>query len=234
MFMLLRQLFDYDTYTYTYLLADKASGQALLIDPVLEQVPLYSQLLNELQLNLAAVLDTHVHADHVTAAGKLRELTGCKTYIAKQAEVDCANVALQDGDAIAVGGITLTAIYTPGHTSDSYSFLVKRNDGPDWLFTGDTLFIRGTGRSDFQNGSASDLFHSLFDRLLTLPPETVVYPGHDYRGQSVSTIGEERAHNPRLQKTDKAAFVAMMDSLDLPPPKHIQEAVPANKACGNR
>jgi glyoxylase-like metal-dependent hydrolase (beta-lactamase superfamily II) len=229
--MLLRQLFDHESFTYTYLLADQNSCQAVLIDPVDTRLEQYLNLLNELQLSLVAALDTHVHADHVTALGLLREKTGCETYVGEQSGVECASKWVVDGDAIQVGNLTLKAIYTPGHTDDSYSFYLAEQG---FLFTGDTLFIRGSGRTDFQNGNPEQLYDSLYSKLLILPGNTVVYPGHDYQGLSQSTLSEELNNNPRLQCTDKAEFVAMMNALDLPQPKHIDVAVPANRACGKR
>jgi glyoxylase-like metal-dependent hydrolase (beta-lactamase superfamily II) len=229
--MLLRQLFDHETFTYTYLLADKDSHQAALIDPVDTRFDQYLRLLDELQLKLVAAIDTHVHADHVTALGLLREKTGCETYVGKQSGVECASYLLSDGDEILLGRLSLKAIYTPGHTDDSYSFYLPSHN---LLFTGDTLFIRGSGRTDFQNGNPEQLYDSLYNKLLTLPGNTVVYPGHDYQGLSQSTLSEELTSNPRLQCADKAEFVDMMNSLNLPQPKHIDVAVPANKACGKR
>ena len=229
--MILRQLFDYDTWTYTYLLGCDRTREAAIIDPVLGQVDLYIQLLKELDLNLVAALDTHVHADHITALGKLRELSECKTWVGNTDEIACADHALEDGGLVLVGDIDISVIYTPGHTSDSYSFHVAA-DGNGLLFSGDTLLIRGTGRTDFQNGSAATLYESIHNKLLLLPDNTIICPGHDYKGWTVSTIGEEKAHNPRLQIKDKQAFIEHMDNLNLPNPKFMDVAVPANLACG--
>lgn len=229
--MIFRQLFERESSTYTYLIACQQTRTAALIDTVKEEVPKYLQLLKELNLQLAFVLDTHTHADHVTGAGDLRDATGCKTLLGEKSNSACASQPLRDGDQIEIGTLRLTALFTPGHTDDSYCFLLE-DHGQSYAFTGDTLLIRGTGRTDFQNGSATDQYHSLFGKLLNLPGETFVYPAHDYKGWSVSTIDEERAHNPRLQVKDLSAYVTMMNNLKLPNPKMMDVAVPANQACG--
>lgn len=229
--MLFRQLFDSESATYTYLLGDAASGEAVLIDPVKGHVEAYLQLLRELGLRLVAALDTHVHADHITALGALREATGAPTWMGEQAAADCVSRRFADGSEIAFGPYRLRALYTPGHTDDSYCFLLEA-DGHRYAFTGDTLLIRGTGRTDFQNGSARDQYHSLFGKLLALPGDTLVYPAHDYKGWTVSTIAEEKAWNPRLQVADEAAYVQLMNGLKLPNPRLMDIAVPANRACG--
>jgi glyoxylase-like metal-dependent hydrolase (beta-lactamase superfamily II) len=229
--MLFRQLYDQASSTYTYLLADETSREALLIDPVREQLPAYLQLVQELGLRLVAALDTHVHADHITALGALRDAIGCVTWMGREAQADCVSARFTDGAEIAFGAQRLQVIYTPGHTDDSYSFYLEA-DGRRLVFTGDTLLIRGTGRTDFQNGSAHAQYRSLFERLLTLPDDTLVYPGHDYKGWTVSTIAEERACNPRLQVPDEAAYVELMANLKLPNPRLMDVAVPANRACG--
>jgi len=225
--MLFRQLFERESNTYTYLLADRVGGEALLIDPVKEDVGKYLQLLRELQLRLVFAVDTHVHADHVTGLGDLRAATGCATLMGAQSKAECVSRKLSDGDELSVGGLVVRALYTPGHTDDSYSFVMN-----DRVFTGDTLLIRGTGRTDFQSGDAGAEYDSLFGRLLTLPEQTLVYPGHDYKGFTVSTIGEERAHNPRLQVRSKQRYVQLMQGLKLPSPKQMDVAVPANLGCG--
>lgn len=227
--MIFRQLFDKQSSTYTYLLADAASGEALLIDPVRSELETYLRLLRELNLSLTLALDTHVHADHITALGDLRAATGCRSLMGKQAQSDCVSARFAHGDVLHFGRHALQVIYTPGHTDDSYSFYLPEQG---MVFTGDTLLIRGTGRTDFQNGDAKQQYNSLFDKLLRLPADTLVYPGHDYKGWTVSTIGEERAHNPRLQVPDEAAYVALMGSLNLPSPAMMDVAVPANRACG--
>ena len=230
--MLIRQLFDRDTYTYSYLLADAKSYEAVLIDPVFEQTELYLQLLNELGLKLKYALDTHVHADHVTALGALRERLSCKTVVSEASGLDCADIHVKDGDSVNFGRFQLKVITTPGHTNDSICFYLAEHDG--YLFSGDTLLIRGTGRTDFQNGESKQLYHSIFNKLLTLKDETVVYPGHDYKGWTVSTIAEEKANNPRLQVSNVDEFVDIMNNLKLANPKMMDVAIPANLQCGNK
>jgi glyoxylase-like metal-dependent hydrolase (beta-lactamase superfamily II) len=225
--MIFRQLIHHDSSTYSYLIARRAGGEALLIDPVRDDTDNYLRLLRELDVKLLFAIDTHVHADHVTALGELRERTACTTIMGEQSRAACVSRTVSDGEIIRVDGIELEAIYTPGHTDDSFSFKL-----PDRVFTGDTLLIRGTGRTDFQNGDARAQYDSLFNRLLALPDETLVYPAHDYKGWTVSTIGEERAHNPRLQVSGVDEYVALMESLDLPNPKMMDIAVPANRNCG--
>lgn len=229
--LLFRQLFDAESSTYTYLLADNSSKEALLIDPVKSRLDSYLQLLRELGLNLRWALDTHVHADHITALGELRSATGCITRMGEQAHSACVSQTFEDGEKIVFGDHALEVLYTPGHTDDSYCFLLRADDRLR-LFTGDTLLIRGTGRTDFQNGDAASQYRSL-QRLLNLPDDTEVWPGHDYKGWTRSSIGEEKRHNPRLQVADEAAYVALMASLHLPNPKMMDVAVPANRACGN-
>ena len=230
--MIFRQLFDAESSTYTYLIADEKARQAALIDPVIANTDDYLMLLEQLQLTLVVAMDTHTHADHITALGLLREKTGCRTMLGEQAVATCVTKHFSDGDIIHVGGLQIKALYTPGHTNDSYSFYVS-NDKPPMLLTGDTLLIRGTGRTDFQNGDASQQYHSLFDVLLSYPDETLVYPGHDYRGWTVSTVAEEKAHNPRLQVSDEQAYIKIMANLHLPNPILMDVAVLANQACGN-
>jgi glyoxylase-like metal-dependent hydrolase (beta-lactamase superfamily II) len=225
--MLFRQLYDLDTGTYTYLLAARPGGEAVIIDPVLEQINAYLQLLRELDVRLVKAIDTHTHADHVTAMGQLRDTTGCVTIMGEQTKAECVSQRVKDGEIIAVDGLMLRALYTPGHTNESYSFLMD-----DRVFTGDTLLIRGTGRTDFQNGDARAQYDSLFNKLLKLPEDTLVYPGHDYKGWTVSTIGEEKRYNPRLQVSSVEAYVNIMNNLKLPNPKYMDVAVPANLACG--
>lgn len=227
--MIFRQLFHSESSTYSYLLGDNATRQALLIDPVLEKTQETLSLINQLGLTLALAIDTHTHADHITGLGALRDKTNCKTMMGTQTLADCVSATFSDGDLIDIGDIHLEVIYSPGHTDDSYSFYVCKQG---ILFTGDTLLIRGTGRTDFQNGDADAQYDSLFQRLLTLPEDTVVYPGHDYKGWTSSTIKEEREHNPRLQLADKNTYVAFMTNLQLPSPTLMDIAVPANQACG--
>ena len=225
--MIFRQLFDSVSSTYTYLIADRRGGEALIIDPVLDKVDRYLQLLTELDLKLVKAVDTHVHADHITGLGALRDRTRCITVMGEQSKVDVVSVRVAEGDRIDVDGVSLKAIYTPGHTDDSYSFLMD-----DRVFTGDTLLIRGTGRTDFQNGDPVAQYDSLFNKLLKLPEETLVYPAHDYKGDTVSTIAEEKAFNPRLQVRGRAEYVALMNNLKLPDPKMMDVAVPANLRIG--
>lgn len=229
--MIFRQLFERESCTYTYLIACEKTRKAALIDTVKEEVPKYLQLLEELGLTLVYALDTHTHADHITGAGALRDATGCTTLLGEEAHSTCVSHKLHDGDIISIGELALKAIHTPGHTDDSYTYLLKDAD-EHYVFTGDTLLIRGTGRTDFQNGNAVDQYQSLFNKLLLLPDDTWVYPGHDYKGWMRSTIGEEKNHNPRLQVKDVAAYVALMENLNLPNPKLMDIAVPANRACG--
>lgn len=229
--MIFRQLFERESSTYTYLIACAETRAAALIDPVKTEVPKYLQLLNELNLTLVYALDTHTHADHITGAGALRDATGCTTLLAKEAKSACVSQGLYDGQEITLGKLTLTALYTPGHTDDSYSFILH-DAGQTYVFTGDTLLIRGTGRTDFQNGSAQQQYASLFNKLLKLPDSTRVYPAHDYKGWTASTIGEEKMHNPRLQVQSENAYVELMNNLKLPNPQLMDVAVPANRACG--
>lgn len=229
--MIFRQLFERESCTYTYLLADADTGEAVLIDPVITELDSYERLLSELNLQLCAALDTHVHADHITALGELRQRTGCRSMMGAQALSECVSHKFSDGEYIHFGAYALQVLYTPGHTDDSYSFLLQ-TAGEHYLFSGDTLLIRGTGRTDFQNGSASQQYDSLFGRLLNLPGDTRLYPAHDYKGWTTSTLDEERAHNPRLQVSDREAYIRLMDALVLPNPKLMDVAVPANRACG--
>jgi glyoxylase-like metal-dependent hydrolase (beta-lactamase superfamily II) len=226
--MLFRQLFDYNTWTYTYLIADPETGNAALVDPVLEQVDRDLKLIKELGLTLQFCLETHIHADHITGTGRLRELTGCQGIVPEHAQAACADRFIQDKEVILVGSIPVEAIATPGHTDSHMSFLVNG----DRVLTGDSLFIRGCGRTDFQSGDAGLLFDHVTQRLFTLADNTLVYPGHDYRGQTVSTIGEEKRFNPRFAGNDRVAFIDLMNNLNLPDPKKIAEAVPANQQCG--
>ena len=226
--VIFRQLFDQETSTYTYLLADPETKEAVLIDSVLEQVDRDLKLIQEMGLNLKYLLDTHVHADHITGAGKLRELTGAKTVLGADSGVDCADIGLKDGEKLKFGSFSIRAIATPGHTNGCTSYLVD-----DMVFTGDALLIRGNGRTDFQQGSAEKLFHSISQKLYKLPPETRVYPGHDYKGLSCSSIEEEMKHNARIpQGQSLEKFVDIMKNLNLANPKKIDVSVPANLTCG--
>ena len=225
--MIFRQLFDSVSGTYSYLLASRAGGEALILDPVLEKADRYCQLLRELDLRLVKAVDTHLHADHVTGLGELRDRTQCITIMGEQSKADVVSMRVSDGDQVTIEGLSLDVMYTPGHTDDSYSYLMG-----DRVFTGDTLLIRGTGRTDFQNGSSRAQYESIFNRLLKLPDETMVFPAHDYKGDTVSTIGEERRYNPRLQVRSVDEYIELMANLKLPNPKMMDVAVPANMHVG--
>jgi len=225
--MIFRQLFDQTSSTYSYLLASRRGGEALIIDPVLERVDRYLQLIKELDLKLVKAVDTHIHADHITGLGALRDRTHCITVMGEQARVDVVSMRVAEGDKLTIEGLALDVLYTPGHTDDSYSYSMN-----DRVFTGDTLLIRGTGRTDFQNGSARAQYESLFGKLLKLPEDTLVYPAHDYKGDMVSTIGEEKRCNPRLQVRSVDEYVELMGKLNLPNPKMMDVAVPANMRQG--
>ena len=225
--MIFRQLFDNASATYSYLLASRRGGEALIIDPVLEKVDRYIQLLSELDLSLVKAVDTHLHADHITGLGALRDRTRCITVMGEESKADVVSMRLGDGEQLEIEGVSLDILYTPGHTDDSYSFVM-----PDRVFTGDTLLIRGTGRTDFQNGDARAQYESIFGRLLKLPDATLVYPAHDYKGDTVSTIGEEKAFNPRLQVKSVEDYVELMANLHLASPKMMDVAIPANMHVG--
>jgi glyoxylase-like metal-dependent hydrolase (beta-lactamase superfamily II) len=225
-----RQLFDATSSTYSYLLAD--AGQAVLIDPVKDKLDDYLRLLHELDLQLVLALDTHTHADHITALGELRATTGCRSGFGRESGSTCASLTFADGEHLAFGKRELIAWHTPGHTDDSYCFLLPATaHEPAKLFSGDTLLIRGSGRTDFQNGDARAQWASL-QRLLALPGDTELWPGHDYHGWTRSSIAEEAAHNPRLQVADAEAYARLMADLKLPNPRLMDVAVPANRACG--
>ena len=225
--MIFRQLFDSVSSTYTYIIASRRGGEALIIDPVLEKVDRYIQLVEQLDLKLVKAVDTHLHADHLTGLGALRDRTHCVTVMGERSKVDVVSMRLSEGDKLTIEGVALDVLYTPGHTDDSYSFLMQ-----DRVFTGDTLLIRGTGRTDFQNGDARAQYDSIFNKLLRLPNDTMIFPAHDYKGETVSTIGEERAFNPRLQVKSVDQYVDVMNQLNLPNPKMMDVAVPANMRVG--
>ena len=227
--LLFRQLFDRESCTYTYLVADTEARLALLVDSVREQVERDLTLLKQLGLPLRYCLETHVHADHVTGAARLRDATGCQTLVPKGAEVGCADGYLGAGDLLSLGKIAVEAIGTPGHTDSHLAYWVNG----DRVLTGDALFVRGCGRTDFQGGDAGALYDSVTQGLFTLPETTRVYPGHDYRGQTVSTIGEEKRWNPRFVGRDRTQFIEFMGQLNLPTPQKMMEAVPANQRCGD-
>ncbi|MDM9623881.1 MBL fold metallo-hydrolase [Rhizobium sp. S96] len=225
--MIFRQLFDSVSGTYTYLIASRQGGEALIIDPVLEKVDRYLQLVRELDLKLVKAVDTHLHADHITGLGALRDHTHCITVMGEQTKADVVAMRVAEGDRVSIEGVSLDVMYTPGHTDDSYSYLMGNR-----IFTGDTLLIRGTGRTDFQNGDPRAQYDSIFNKLLRLPDETLLYPAHDYKGDTVSTIGEEKRFNPRLQVRSIDEYVDLMNNLNLPNPKMMDVAVPANVHIG--
>src|SRR5215468_5035074 len=225
--MIFRQLFDSVSGTYTYLLASRRGGEALIIDPVIEKVERYLQLVAELDLRLVKAVDTHLHADHITGLGALRDRTHCITVMGEQTKADVVSMRVTEGERVNIEGVSLEVLYTPGHTDDSYSYRMD-----DRVFTGDTLLIRGTGRTDFQNGDPRAQYDSIFNKLLKLPNETLVYPAHDYKGDTVSTIGEEKLFNPRLNVKSIDEYVDLMNNLKLPDPKMMDIAVPANMQVG--
>jgi sulfur dioxygenase len=224
--MMIRQLFDYESFTFTYLLIDDATRTAALIDPVREQLQRDLGLIADLELSLKYVLETHVHADHVTSAGLIADATGAVTA-ASELGAACLKQRLRDGDVLDLGATSIEVIATPGHTRDSLSFRSGAH-----VFTGDALLVRGTGRTDFQSGDAGTLYDSITRRLFALPDDTRVWPGHDYRGQNLTTIGEEKRLNPRLVGKSRDDFIALMRELKLAPPRKIELAVPANLGCG--
>ncbi|MDA7704778.1 MBL fold metallo-hydrolase [Candidatus Pelagibacter sp.] len=225
--MLFRQLFDKSSSTYTYLIASAKGREALIIDPVLENVEQYIKLLNELDLKLVKVIDTHIHADHITAASKLKNKTNCTTIMGEHTPSDAVEIKVEDNEIIYVDKLKIKVIYTPGHTKDSYSFLMD-----DYLFSGDTLLINGTGRTDFQGGNSEDSYNSIFNRLLKLPEETLLYPAHDYNNQKVSTIGKEKKFNPRLQVNGINEYIDIMNNLNLSKPKLMDINVASNIKLG--
>ena len=225
--MLFHQLFDKNSSTYTYLIASAKGREALIIDPVLENIEQYIKLLNELDLKLVKVIDTHIHADHITAASKLKDATNCTTIMGEHTPSDAVAIKVKDDEIIYVDKLEIKVIYTPGHTKDSYSFLMN-----DYLFSGDTLLINGTGRTDFQGGNSEDSYNSIFNRLLKLPEETLLYPAHDYNGQTVSTIGKEKKFNPRLQVNSINEYIDIMNNLNLSKPKLMDINVASNIKLG--
>ena len=225
--MIFKQVFDKKSSTYTYIIASAKGREALIIDPVLENVENYIKILNQLNLKLVKVIDTHIHADHVTGAGKLRDKTKCVTIMGEHTPTDAVEVKVKDDEIIKLDKLNFRAIYTPGHTSDSFCFLMDK-----YLFSGDTLLINGTGRTDFQNGSSKDAYNSIFNRLLKLPDDTLLYPAHDYKGETVSTIGKEKRSNPRLQVSNVDEYVEIMNNLDLKKPEKIDYNVVSNLKLG--
>ena len=225
--MIFKQIFDTESSTYTYLIASSKGREAVIIDPVIENVDNYIKILGELDLKLVKVIDTHIHADHVTGATKLKQATNCTTLMGEHTPADAVEIKVKDGEIIEIDNLKIKSLYTPGHTSDSYSFLLD-----NYLFSGDTLLINGTGRTDFQNGSSKDAYNSLFNNLLKLPEETLVYPGHDYNGKFSSTIGNEKKFNPRLQVKSEDEYVDIMSKLNLAKPKLIDINVSRNIKLG--
>ena len=226
--MIFKQLFDTKSSTYTYLISSGNGREALIIDPVLENVKEYINILNELDLRLVKVIDTHIHADHVTGASKLKDITKCSTIMGNHTPADSVEIKVKDDEYINLDNLKIRAMYTPGHTSDSYSFLMD-----NYLFSGDTLLINGTGRTDFQNGNAKDAYNSIFNRLLRLPDETLLYPAHDYKGEKVSTIGKEKKQNPRLQVKSVDEYINIMNNLDLKKPDKLESNVSRNIKLGS-
>ena len=225
--MIFKQVFDQKSSTYTYFIASSKGREALIIDPVIENVDSYIKLLNELELKLVKVIDTHIHADHVTGASKLKDLTKCSTIMGEHTPADTVEIKVKDDEYISLDNIKIRAMYTPGHTSDSYSFLMD-----NYLFSGDTLLINGTGRTDFQNGNAQDSYNSIFNKLLKLPEETLLYPAHDYKGEKVSTIGKEKKQNPRLQVNSVDEYIDIMNNLNLKKPLEIDTNISKNIMMG--
>ena len=225
--MIFKQVFDKKSSTYTYLIASSKGREALIIDPVLENVNSYIKLLNDLDLRLVKVLDTHIHADHITGASKLKDLTKCSTIMGEHTPAEAVEIKVKDEEFINLDNLKIKAMYTPGHTSDSFSFLMD-----NYLFSGDTLLINGTGRTDFQNGNAKDSYNSIFNKLLKLPEETLVYPAHDYKGETVSTIGKEKKQNPRLQVSSVDEYIEIMNNLNLKKPTKIETNVSKNINLG--
>ncbi len=225
--MIFKQLFDTKSSTYTYIIASAKGREAMIIDPVIENVGEYIKLLKKLDLKLVKVIDTHIHADHVTGASKLKDITNCSTIMGDHTQAETVEIKVKDEEYISLDNLKIKAMYTPGHTSDSYSFLMN-----NYLFSGDTLLINGTGRTDFQNGNSKDAYHSIFNKLLKLPEDTLLYPAHDYKGEKFSTIGKEKKFNPRLQVDSIDQYVEIMNNLNLQKPKELEFNVASNLKLG--
>jgi len=229
--MLFRQFFDSQSSTYTYLLASRAGGEAVIIDPVKEQLEQYLLVIEQLGLRLVHAIDTHTHADHITALGDLRDATHCTTIMGELSKAHCVSQHVREDEILRVDGIELRALYTPGHTDESFSFVLNPST-PEAVFTGDVLLIRGSGRTDFQGGDPHRSWDSIVNKLFTLPDATTLYPAHDYKGWTASSIGEEKHFNPRLAGKTESEYVAIMKGLNLPNPRMMDVAIPANLACG--
>ena len=227
--MIFEQLFDKTSSTYTYLISSGPGREAIIIDPVLEHVESYINLLNKLNLKLVKVIDTHIHADHITGMSELKKQTDCETVMGEKTPADVVTIKLKDQENISIDNIKIKAVYTPGHTYESFSFIMD-----DRVFTGDTLLINGTGRTDFQNGNPYDSYNSIFNILLKLPDKTKVYPAHDYNGNFFSTIEKERKNNPRLQVKSADEYADIMNNLNLPTPKLMDIAIPRNLKLGEK
>ena len=230
--MIFKQLFEADSSTFTYLIADSDSGKAILIDPVRETVERDLQVLKDMNLTLAATLETHVHADHLTGARILKAKTGCKIAYPAMVKSSCIDIGIKEGEPFKVGNIELNPLFTPGHTDHHHAYLI---DTPiqKFLFTGDALLIEACGRTDFQSGSAEVLYNSIHNKIFSLPDETLIYPGHDYEGRFITSVAQEKSRNPRLGGgKSKQEFIKIMDGLDLPYPRKIDFAVPGNEQCG--
>ena len=225
--MIFKQVFDMKSSTYTYLIASAKGREAVIIDPVLDNIAEYITLLNQFNLKLVKVIDTHIHADHITGASTLRDQTKCITIMGEQTPAETVEIKVKDEEIIKLDNLKIKALYTPGHTPDSYSFLIDK-----YLFSGDTLLINGTGRTDFQNGNSNDAYNSLFNKLLKLPDETLLYPAHDYKGETVSTIGKEKKFNPRLQVRNAEEYVEIMKNLNLKKPEEINFNIASNLKLG--
>jgi len=225
--MIFKQVFDIKSSTYTYLMASAKGREAVIIDPVLENIEEYISLLNEFDLKLVKVIDTHIHADHITGASALKDQTKCVTIMGDHTPANTVEIKVKDEEIIKLDHLEIKALHTPGHTSDSYSFLMN-----NYLFSGDTLLINGTGRTDFQNGSAKDAYNSIFNKLLKLPEKTLLYPGHDYNGKKVSSIGKEKKFNPRLQVSSENEYIEIMNNLNLSEPKMMDINVARNIKLG--
>ncbi|MDA9062437.1 MBL fold metallo-hydrolase [Candidatus Pelagibacter sp.] len=225
--MFFKQLFDKKSSTFTYLIASSKGREALIIDPVLENVDLYINLLKNLNLKLVKVIDTHIHADHITGASKLNKETSCSIIMGEHTPAESVQIKIKDDEIINIDNLEIKAIHTPGHTEDSYSFLMN-----EYLFSGDALLINGTGRTDFQNGDAKDSYNSIFNKLLKLPEETLLYPAHDYNGKKVSSLGQERKNNPRLQVTSVDEYIDIMNNLNLSKPNLMDVNISRNIKLG--